>query len=195
MKQTIKSILAGLAMLTTAGPTLADQENKIDLARSTDKTSLVRLATVTTELPLKTEAYTMTDIIPGEETSHASETTAITPLYQGFGPVTDVVLSSEGDYWNTGVGYSGQLPFGTLGAVFYTPFTTGDGPTFGAFGFRPINDDFSLEGFYLRQFLDGQDFYSGEIQGNVPLTEGIDAFATGAFTSEGNSARIGVRIK
>ena len=89
----------------------------------------------------------------------------------------------------------GNFPLGAYGLAFYLPITTGDGPTFGLIGVKPINDRFSLEGFYLRQSLEGPDFYSGEIQANAKLKDGIEAFVTGVLTSEGNSARAGIRLK
>ena len=193
--QKIGTIIATLATLATGSKAIADQYQQIDLARSTDETSLIRLGAGTTELPFGTEAYTLTDIIPGEETSHLSETTAITPIKKGIGPVADAVLSSNGDYLSAGVGYSGNFPLGAYGLAFYLPITTGDGPTFGLIGVKPINDRFSLEGFYLRQSLEGPDFYSGEIQANAKLKDGIEAFVTGVLTSEGNSARAGIRLK
>ena len=197
-KSKLRSLIAGLAtsavLLAPAVPK-ADQYKQIDLARDTNGINSVRVGAGTTELPFGTEAYTLMDIIPGEETAHMSETTAITPLVKGVGPVVDAVLSSDGDYLSAGIGYSGEFPLGVYGTAFYLPVTTGDGSTFGIAGVRPINDNLSLEGFYFRQFLDGDDYTWAEVQGNYSITENLDAILTGVHTSDGNSVRAGVRLK
>jgi len=146
-------------------------------------------------LPFGTEAYTITDIIPGKETSHFSETTAITPLVKGISLVADAVTSSYGDCLSTGIGYSGKFPLGTFGSAFYLPFTTGEGSTLMISGMKPINNKISLEGFYAHQFLNGDDFYWGEIQGNYGLTKNLDALLTGVFTPGETSLKFGIRLK
>lgn len=193
--QKIGTVIATLATLAISNKAKADQYQQINLAINADKTSLVRIGAITNELPFGIENYTVMDIVPGKETTHLAETITIAPLTKGIGPVTDAVISSDGDYLSIGIGYSGKFPLDAYGLAFYLPFTTGDGSTFGLFGARPINDRFSLEGFYLRQFLKEPDFYSGEVQINTKLKKNIEVFVTGVLTSEENSARVGIRFR